>query len=453
MKLIILFLCGFLVVGLPAGPPVAANGVPRADQEILPEMSPEVSPALLLTLDDCVDIVLGKSPALASAEADLGEKAAVLDSARKDLYPTLSFQYNYLRQPDSSFQFNGFSLNVEDYYSYSLTVEQPLYRGRALVTAVKKGELDYRSAQAAYTVAWRERIFAVHQAYFDLLRAEKLAEEAAQALVRLESQSRDAQAFHEAGLIPKNDLLASELETAQGRQNLLQARNAVQLAEAALNILLRRPVAAPVAVVDILTYEPRQVDWREVKELALNSRPEVERAALAIQLAENDIVLSRAPFLPSLTLSATYKRQGDAPLANDYPLGSSEIRSAQAVAQWRFWSWGQKNNEVAAANQRLRKNKEAAAQVVDGILLELRGAFLELKVAEENIGVTAKAIAQAEENYRINKARYQVQLNTSTDVLDAQSLLTRAKTNYYNALYAYNMAKVNLDRASGSLGQ
>jgi len=60
-----------------------------------------------------------------------------------------------------------------------------------------------------------------------------------------------------------------------------------------------------------------------------------------------------------------------------------------------------------------------------------------------------KAIEQAEENFRINEERYKEHVATSTDVIDAQTLLTRSKSDYYNALSNYNIAMATLERSMG----
>ena len=106
---------------------------------------------------------------------------------------------------------------------------------------------------------------------------------------------------------------------------------------------------------------------------------------------------------------------------------------------------------MAAAKQRHRQSKEREQEIADAITIEARRAYLNLLEAEKNIAVTEKAIRAAEENYRINEARYQSRLNTSTEVLDAQSLLTKARTNYFVALHKYNLALVTLDWVTGTL--
>ena len=63
---------------------------------------------------------------------------------------------------------------------------------------------------------------------------------------------------------------------------------------------------------------------------------------------------------------------------------------------------------------------------------------------------TEKAVQQGEENLRVNEERYKAQVTTITEVLDAQSLLTQARVNYYKALYSHNLARARLQRALGT---
>ena len=79
----------------------------------------------------------------------------------------------------------------------------------------------------------------------------------------------------------------------------------------------------------------------------------------------------------------------------------------------------------------------------------VKKAYLRTQEVEKAIITVKKAIEQAKENFRINQERYKEQMATSTDVLDAQTLLSKTMTNYYNALYAYKISKATLYRAMG----
>jgi outer membrane protein TolC len=118
--------------------------------------------------------------------------------------------------------------------------------------------------------------------------------------------------------------------------------------------------------------------------------------------------------------------------------------------KWNFWDWGRTHYLVQEKTLQGEQVKENFIQVKDLIRLEVKEAFLSLREAEKNIALADKTIQQAEENFRISEVRYREQATTSLEVLDAQTLLTQAKNNNYQALYAYNLAQSRLQRAMGS---
>ena len=85
-------------------------------------------------------------------------------------------------------------------------------------------------------------------------------------------------------------------------------------------------------------------------------------------------------------------------------------------------------------------------------MLEVKQAYQDLKVAQENIHTAIEALEQAKENYRITDLQYKEGITTSTEVLDARAFLTQAEFNYHRALYGYRIAKAELERAIGTEG-
>ena len=98
---------------------------------------------------------------------------------------------------------------------------------------------------------------------------------------------------------------------------------------------------------------------------------------------------------------------------------------------------------------RLVQAEDVRVQVEDSVSLEVKDAYLRLQEARDKIGVAEAAVEQAEENFRINAERFKEQVATTTEVLDAQTLLTQARSNYFNALSDYNITWARLDRAMG----
>jgi outer membrane protein TolC len=400
----------------------------------------------VFSLAECVSIAIETNPQVLYSQADIIEKEYSLDSTKKDLYPSLYFQYGYRYAPDAYEPFG-----IEDYYSYSFGIEQPIYRGRSLVTSVELGELDLEFSKTDMARTKNDIVLAVHEAYYDLLKTRKFVEVARQSLKEREAHLKDSQAFFKAGLIPKNDMLQSEVQLAGAEIELLRALNLSIMALARLNTLLRRPVEMEIQIEDILKFEPSEISWELAIEQAKKFRPELKQSQIAIEQADKNIILSRAPYLPAISVSANYLKQGDDPIPSDYPLGPDEVKTALATLEWRFWAWGQGKDETAAARYNMKKAQENQTDLLDNIILQVREAYVDTLEAEYNIEVTEKAIEQAEEDFRINQSRYQAQLSTTTDVLDAQTRLTRAKINYYDALYNYRISLMRLAWSTGTL--
>jgi outer membrane protein TolC len=106
---------------------------------------------------------------------------------------------------------------------------------------------------------------------------------------------------------------------------------------------------------------------------------------------------------------------------------------------------------VSEAKITQQKALDTLQQQRDRVALEVKEAVIVLLEANQKIRVAEKAITQAEENFRISQERYNAQIATSTEVVDAEALLTQARTNYYDALYDYHLASFALKKATGTI--
>jgi len=289
----------------------------------------------------------------------------------------------------------------------------------------------------------------VKEAYFGILKAEKLAKVAEQSVELLEAQLKVSQAFYDEGIIAKNELLQTEVQMAQARQNLIKATNGVEIGKSLFNKLLRRELSQGVKIKDILDYYPIRFLLDQCMEKAGQNRPEIKEVSLNVMSAEKAIDLNKSSYYPSVTLIGNYQRETDDILLDSSPGEDPDNWTIMLKGEWIFWEWRKKRHGVAAARAKLAKANYILKEIKDNIQLEVKEAYLSLREAEKNIQVAKKAVVQAEENFRMNEERYKQQVATSTDVLDALTLLTQARTNYFNALSEHNTAWARLERAMG----
>jgi len=286
--------------------------------------------------------------------------------------------------------------------------------------------------------------------YFTLLKTQKLRKIAEETVVQIDAQKNVAENFYQVGMSPLNDLLQAQVELANAKQELIIAKNDMENAESDFNTLLRRPINTPVAVEDILDYSPFEKDLDYCLAEADKNRLEIKIADLDVEIAEKELQLAKKDYYPSINLEGNYFREGtewdvDGGEGIFDPSGWNIL----AVAKWNFFEWGRTSYGTNEKMSRLSQTQFQKEEILDNIQQELKKAYLRTQEAEKAIITVKKAIEQAKENFRINQERYKEQMATSTDVLDAQTLLSKTMTNYYNALYAYKISKAALYRAMG----
>ncbi|MFO8085227.1 MAG: TolC family protein [Desulfobacterales bacterium] len=405
------------------------------------------------TLDRAIQQALSSNLGLKSAQEDIRAAMARKNSRRTEFFPTFNLTYQYLRNDDDLNVTEFGTIRPQNEYSWRAKFTQPVFTGFSILNRFKISEMALQASKAGEQAFRQDLIFSTMDAYFSLLKAIKLWEIAQETIAEIESQREVAENYYEVGITPLNDLLQVEVELANARQLLIISQNNLQTAEAFFNTLLRRPINAPIYVDDIIYYEPFEYDIEYCFSEAEKNRHELDIADLNLQIAEKEFEIAKKDFFPRITLEGQYLQQGpDWDASGGLGIfGESSSWTVTAVATWNFFEWGRtyygaEEQLYRASQARLEKN-----QLLDNIRLEVKESYLKMRESEKNIKAVEVAIKQAEENFRIFTEQYKEQMATQTDVLIAQTLLSRTRINYYNALYEYEIAKAGLYRAMGGL--
>ncbi|SEM22246.1 Outer membrane protein TolC [Syntrophus gentianae] len=416
-------------------------------------------PQATISLKESIEEALRKSATLHSAK----EGVQVAEAQRKEAFtaflPRFSTSYSYKRLHENP-EFNSFipllnnrpftvQSGTKDNYNWAVEVRQPLFSGGGILANYQVYSVGLEAVRQEERTAVLDLVLEVQTAYLNIVKAEKLREVAASSLDRLTAHRDMTRHFYEVGVVPRNDLLYAEVELANGQQALLRAENGVAMAKAKFNTLLRRTMDTPVSVEDILAYAPYNKAFDDCLKTALEKRTEIKTYNFKVEQAQKSVQLARSEYYPAVNLVGNYSRFGDDPGVSGSPYQDSESWYVMAMANWNFWEWGKTKNRVDASLSRERQANDALVNVRDSISLELKNAWLLLKEAEKQIAVSRTAVVQAEENYRINTERYREQVSTATDVIDAQTLLTKANSDHTQALSDYQISLARLKRAMG----
>jgi outer membrane protein TolC len=417
-----------------------------------------------LTLEESIDIALKNSFIIHSAKEGVKAATAQRREALTGFLPKFNTSYNYTRLNEAPFSrfiglpapfsaLNGIELPVgtKDNYNWTIEARQPLFTGGGLIANYQASKIGEDAARIEESARYQDIVQDVKIAYYNILSARKIMETARQSVAMLIAHRNVAEDYFKAGLIPKNDLLHAEVELANGKQALVKAQNAVELAYVRFNTVLKRKIFAPVEIADSLGYQPFDRPLEECLAVAEKNRPELKIYRLKAEQAGKMVRLAQSEYFPTLSLVGNYTRFGDNPSLSGSDFRDAESWYLMGVANWNFWEWGKTKFRVDAGKAREVQALDAIKELNDQMALEIKNAYLNLQEAEKQITVSEKVIEQAQENFRIAEERFKESVATSTEVLDALTLLTRAKSEYATSLGDFNISYAKLQRAMGTI--
>lgn len=406
-----------------------------------------------LTLAECTQLALAHNPDVVSAADEIDAARAARSIARAKLAPRVRTEANAQRWNgplDTSFALPGlpavpFVIREGTTTAVTVSLVQPLGSLWSLLEDHRVRALGVDLAQTRHELERRQTAYRVAEAFYRLLAARRLDEVATRAVEQLETHRAHADAFERQGLVGANDRLRADLGVATARQRRIQTTGEVTLARSRLAVLLGlppdvsiEPIGAPS---ELPAVDHPGLDAQEQRGLA--QRLELREVDRRVEQARAAVRMATSRFVPDLTAVAGYQRNTGSTFV---PAGASFVG---AFLTWDAWDWGSTYYGRVEASARLRQALVARTKVEDAIRLEMRSAYVAEEAAVQALDVARRAVAEAEENFRIESRRYEAGANTSFDVLDAQALLTQSRAAVETSLYDYFIAQAALRLAIG----
>jgi outer membrane protein TolC len=347
-------------------------------------------------------------------------------------------------QPAAIFGTNEVPTAEKDFLAYGVRVRQQLYDFGRTETTVQAAGLDAETMRLDTALVRNRTALRFILAYVRLLRAERLLAVQREEVARFEAQRNDAKALVEEGTATENDLLEAEVRLADAVQKRLQAENQRALVAARVNSLLLRPLGDAVSPEEIAA--PLQDAEPPLEEaLAAAARERIELRQLASRLAAVDARRAgvRTEYYPQFFLSGGYEYT-----QNQYQVHEGNW-AVGAGMELNLYSGGLTSEKLRQKDLERGALERSREQLLDAVRLEVEDAWLSLGTARSRVAATEKAVEQAKENLRLERLRYSEGVGTSTDVLDAVSLVTMAEQNQLDARYDVTAALALLDFAAG----
>ena len=395
-----------------------------------------------LTLKQVVDRALQVSPDIVLAESSILNAQSGERVAFGAFIPSLSLTTNagLASQERLNPETNTLVSGSSDSYRAGLNAGMDVYTGGRRGADRRRAIAVTDAAEATLL----ERRFAVTlnatRAYFDVAKTRELIAVAEARVNRAQEGQVAAERRLQVGSATRSDVLRSQLETTNARNALAIAKAQYRTAAYALGRLVGAD--GPVYAQPFTEATPRALPHtdEELARLALEQAPFVSAANANYESARAGATAARAQYLPSLRLTGGYNWFNSNPAFTE---GQLSWNTSLGIS-YPLFNGFTREDQIARAEGTARNANATYADARRRARAELERVLGALRLAEEQVALTKQAVEVAQEDLRVQEARYQQGMSTILDRITSQVNLMDAERNGVAARYDYEIARAEL---------
>ncbi len=413
-----------------------------------------------LSLKEAINMSVTNSKQLKSSYAKSEEAIAALREAVQNRLPAVSVSGSYLRLNHAHVNLktktgntggNGDSTTSSANPSSALygiaNVSLPLFSGFRIKYGIESSKY---LAEAAHLDADNDReavIMNTIEAYENLYKSKAAVDLVKENLESNRQRVKDFSNLEKNGLMARNDLLKAELQESNTELSLLDADNNWKLANINMDLMLGLSDSTVLAVNenDLQPASVQLKDAADYVQSGLQNRKDVSALSYRQKSANTGIKIAKAAIYPSVALTGGY-------VAANIPniLTVTNAVNIGVGVQYNL-NLGKNNSQVQQAKAREKQAVANQEMLNEQIQLEINQAYQNYLLSRKKIEVYNQAIAQAEENYKIVKNKFDNALATATDLLDADVAQLQARLNAASAKADASVAYNKLLQTAGLL--
>ena len=387
-----------------------------------------------LTLQEAIDLSIKNSKQLKASQARIDEATGALNEAKDNKLPSASISGAYLRIPNPTVSLKtklfgnsdstgsgGPSVNQALYGIASVSL--PIYSGGRIRYGIESARYLQQAATLDAEDDKESVILNTINAYTNLYKAtvtvDVVKENLRQSLQRDSVLSR----LEQNGLLARNDLLKAQLQSSNIELSVLDAESNRKIATVNMNLMLGLPEQTEL-ITDSSGFEKNisLKNLEEYEQLALQNRKDILALSFRKKAATTGIAAAKGELYPSIALTGGY-------IAADIPhfITITNAVNIGVGLKYDIGSLWKTKSKIAQAQAREREISAGQAQLDDAVRLEVTRDYEDYLLSTRKTEVYEKAVAQATENYRITKNKYDNALVNTTDLLDANVSLLQSQ--------------------------
>jgi outer membrane protein TolC len=404
---------------------------------------------VVLTLADALSRAKANSPQFQAAVTELGLAREDRYQARAALLPGVDYNNSFTYTEGNGTASGRYiaSNGVHEYLSLGVAHESI---GAAQVLDYQRSAAAHALAKARAEIAARGLIVTVVQSFYGLLAAQTRTVNAERAYGEGQHFLDLSQKLEQGGEVAHSDTIKAQIQANDLQRARDEAKLAEQNARLSLAVLLFPNFFQDFTLVNDLSTAPALPPMNELQELAARNNPELQAAFAALSVANKEVGVARAGYLPTLSVDMFYGIDANQ-FAKRSPDGIQNLGYAGlATLNIPVWNWGATQSKVRQAElQRHQAQVELSAAQRQAIA-DLQSFYAEAQLAYQQLATLQQTADLAEQSLHLTNLRYQAGEASALEVVDAQNTLTTAGNSYHDGEARYHLAMAKLQTLTGA---
>ncbi|PVD52079.1 TolC family protein [Terrimonas sp.] len=393
-----------------------------------------------LSLEEAVALGLQSSKQLTLAKHEVDKASAELEQAKDASLPTakVTAGYSHALMLARSFYIPSsdgggpkkLTLPFDNSVTMAtLSISQPVFSGNQFHYARKSAALMIEVSKLNGETDKDEIAFNIISAYINYYKLKQNQKILAQNLSDIDSKLEEIKKFESQGLATRNDVLRFELEKSNMKLSAIELENNRKIVNYNLNILLGLADSTVIEEQDVSYKLDMNDSFENYLAQALKDRKELAGLKYQDQLSDININKVKDEKLPTLGVSGNLYYIN--PSKDIIPKSGTYLAPFMIGlnAGWDISSLYKNKNKLNEAKIQKQQVADRTEIIKDQIKTDVNKSYIQYKQALEKIVVLQDAITQATENERITESKFQNNLVTTTDRIDAQTLLYQSRIN------------------------
>jgi outer membrane protein TolC len=293
----------------------------------------------------------------------------------------------------------------------------------------------------------------VTKAYYGILVNEKRQSLLALNVARLDTLLKETRELNKQGFVEKIDVQRLDVQANNLRTELDNVNRLQELSYSLLKFQMGFPMEEPIKLSESLEkVELATFNMNAAGDFNYSNRIEYSILQTQENLAELDLKSIKAGYLPRLLLNANYGYNAGANGFGDLVSKPWFDNAAVTVALQIpiFDGYSKKYRAIQSANN-LQKVRQSYSLLKSSIDLQRSQASITMKNALESMKEQKANLELANEISRVTRVKYQNGVGSNLEVLNAETSIKESQANYFTALYNALIAKVEVEKANGTL--